>query len=159
MISPLNTYEQKAESILFHNKYMVVSTSDGEGNPWGAVVFYVFDEKYNFYFLSAMDSLHAKNAMETHKVSLVIFDSTVPLGSYDEVQVEGKISAISGPELKKAIDLYCKKLFPGSTVPSTERYKPSDYGEGAEFRFFRVSILKAFTTGPDRGVQVSLARK
>lgn len=39
---------------------MVVSTSDGEGNPLGAVVFYVFDEKYNFYFLSAVDSLHAK---------------------------------------------------------------------------------------------------
>lgn len=159
MISPFNTYEQKAESILFHNKYMVVSTSDSEGNPWGAAVFYVLDEKYNFYFLSAIDSLHAKNAMETHKVSLVIFDSTVSLGSYDEVQAEGKISTISGTELKKGIDLYCKKLFPGSTVPPTDRYKPSDYGEGAEFRFFKVVISKAFTTGPDRRVQVNLTKR
>jgi hypothetical protein len=38
-------------------------------------------------------------------------------------------------------------------------YKPTDYGDGSESGFFKVSILKVFTTGPDRRVQISITRK
>ena len=62
-------------------------------------------------------------------------------------------------DVTKAINLCCRKLFSGATLPSSEMYKPTDYGDGSESGFFKVSILKVFTTGPDRRVQISITRK
>ncbi|HUZ60145.1 MAG TPA: pyridoxamine 5'-phosphate oxidase family protein [Hanamia sp.] len=158
MHSPFQSYEQKAENIIEVNKYMVVSTCGKKGKPWAAAVFYVYDYKGNFYFLSAVDSLHIKNGIENPNVSLVIFDSNQPLGTSDSVQVEGKLSVAKKADIKKVITLYCKKLFPRSELSPFERYNPDDYTGVSEFQFFKIEVAKAYTSGPDRRVEVELRR-
>ncbi|MDE1828378.1 MAG: pyridoxamine 5'-phosphate oxidase family protein [Candidatus Micrarchaeota archaeon] len=158
MNSPFQSYEAKAESIIEVNKYMVVATSGKKGKPWAAAVFYVYDYEGNFYFLSAVDSIHIKNATENPSVSLVIFDSNQPLGTSDSVQVEGKLSVAKKADIKKVITLYCKKLFPRSDISPFDRYNPEDYTGASEFQFFAVKVEKAYTSGPDRRVEVELRR-
>ena len=125
------SYEEQGRSIVNHNKYMVVATAGKSGKPWAAPVFYTFDSNYDFYFLSAIDSMHAKNIIENRNVALVIYDSNSPIGISQGVQIEGTAAPVQGKELDKAIDLYSARLFRNSHLHPSERYKPEDYGEGA----------------------------
>ncbi len=156
---PYRTYSEKARHIVETNNYMVVCTSDKKGNPWAAPVFFVHDEKYNFYFLSAVDSRHAENILANPKTFLVIFDSSAPVGQSDGVQIEVTISAVGKKDLPDVIKLYCDKLFPDSTIPATVRYDPEEYAEPSEFRFFKAKIVQTYTTGIDRRVEVDLTDK
>ena len=156
---PYRTYAEKARYIVENNNYMVVATSDKSARPWAAPVFYTHDEKYNFYFLSAVDSKHAENVRENPNAFIVIFDSTAPVGQSDGVQMEVKISFVGKKDLPKIIKLYCDKLFPDSNIPATERYNPAEYSEPSEFRFFKVEVVQAYTTGIERRVDVDLNDK
>lgn len=42
---------------------MVLATATKIGRPWAAVVFYAYDESYNFYFISVIDSLDMKHEL------------------------------------------------------------------------------------------------
>jgi nitroimidazol reductase NimA-like FMN-containing flavoprotein (pyridoxamine 5'-phosphate oxidase superfamily) len=153
---PYRTYAEKARYIIEHNNYMIVATSDKKGNPWAAPVFFAYDDKYNFYFLSAVDSKHAENIVENPKVCLVIFDSSAPVGQSDGVQIDAKASFVPRKEVTKVINIYCDRLFPDSNISATERYDPNEYVEPAEFRFLKVEVVQAYTTGIDRRVDVDL---
>lgn len=153
---PYRTYAEKARYIIEHNNYMIVATSDKKGKPWAAPVFFAFDKNYAFYFLSAVDSKHAENIAENPNAAVVIFDSSVPVGQSDGVQMEVKISFVPKKDLTKVITLYCDRLFPDSNIQATERYDPNEYSEPAEFRFFKVEVIQAYTTGIERRVDIDL---
>lgn len=153
---PYRTYSEKARYIIEHNNYMIVSTSDKSGKPWAAPVFFAYDKNYTFYFLSAVDSRHAENIAENPNVAIVIFDSSTPVGQTDGVQMDAKVSFVPKKDLSKVITTYCDRLFPNSNILATERYDPKEYYEPSEFRFFRVEVVQAYTTGIDRRVDVDL---
>lgn len=153
---PYKTYSEKARHIIEKNKYMIVATSDKKGRPWAAPVFFAFDNKYTFYFLSAVDSKHAENIKENPNVSIVIFDSTSPVGLSDGVQMEAKVSLVGEKDISKVIKTYCDRLFPDSSIPATQRYQPDEYMGASEFRFFKVEIVMAYVTGVDRRISIDL---
>jgi uncharacterized protein YhbP (UPF0306 family) len=142
--------------MLSDNKYLVLATSSKGAKPWAAPVFFVYDEKYNLYFLSASDSLHAKHILENPNVAVAVFDSTQPIGSSDGLQIEGKATIVNKDTISKVITIYCERLFLGSKTKPLDRYKPENYLEPAEFRFFKITVSKTFVTGVDRRVEVDL---
>jgi len=150
-------YGEMAKAIIKENKYMVIATSDKSGRPWANPVFYAYDDKYDFYFLSAIDSVHAKNIIANFKVSIVIFDSKQKVGSSEAVQIEGSASIVKKENLERVIRIYSENLFPSSKMEHTERYNPKDYDEPSEFRFFKVTPAKIYVTGVDRRVEVDLS--
>ncbi len=158
MWKPFKSYEEQAQYILEHNKYMVVATSTKSGKPWASPVFYAHDDNFNFYFLSAIDSLHAKNLVENPDVALVIYDSKQPIGFAEQIQVLGKATVLDLKEVGKAIEVYCEKLFPNSKINPLERYRPGDYSGASEFRFFKIVPTKFYTTGPERREEVHLTK-
>ncbi len=150
------SYQDKAKAIITKNKYMVIATSSKDAKPWAAPVFYAYDDKFNFYFVSAIDSFHVKNIIENHNVSIVIFDSRQAIGSSDGVQIVGIVEMVEKNQVDKAIKLYHDRLSRISGVPMTGNYNAENYKEPSEFRIFRVKITKAYTTGPDRRVEIDL---
>ncbi len=159
MWKPFQSYEDQATHILEQNKYMIIATCNKDKIPWAAPVFFTYDKEFNFYFLSATDSQHVKNLMENPNVALQVYDSNQPLGFAEQVQILGKALEVEKKDLKKVIELYCERLFPNSDIPPTQRYNPDEYSKPAEFRFFKVAILKTYTTGPDRKTEVDLKKK
>ncbi|MFI5412788.1 MAG: pyridoxamine 5'-phosphate oxidase family protein [Candidatus Micrarchaeales archaeon] len=159
MWEPYNSYEEKARSIIDKIRYMVLATSDKMGNPWASPVFFAVDEKYNFYFLSAIDSRHGINIEKNPKVGIAIFDSTNPMGSSDGVQLEATVSIIGKKDIAKTIDIYCKRLFPNSKIASTDLYEPSRYVEPSEFRFYKVEPIAVYVNGVERREKVDLNKR
>jgi uncharacterized protein YhbP (UPF0306 family) len=147
-----------AKKLIVDNKYMVVATSNPESKPWAAPVLYVYDESYAFYFLSAIDSLHAKNILGNPQVCLSIFNSEQPIGKSDGIQIEALAHVVDKTAIEGVINIYCRKLFPESNVPPLKRYRPEDYLEPSEFRFFVVKPTKVYVTdGLERRVEVDLS--
>ncbi|MDE1868707.1 MAG: pyridoxamine 5'-phosphate oxidase family protein [Candidatus Micrarchaeota archaeon] len=143
-----------ARSLIEGNKYMVLSTCDSSAKPWAATVFYAHDRDYNFYFISAIDTLHAKNIIENPNVAFVIFDSHTPIGRYDAVQASGVVEQLNRQDVPAAIDTYCRKLFSGTENPGA-RYDPMNYTEPAEFRIFRIRLEHIYTTSEERRTEIS----
>ncbi len=154
-----SAYEEKAKKIIDNCTYMVVGTSTKGGKPWVAPVLFVYDSDFNIYFLSAIDAVHSKNLLENADVSISIFDSRQKIGFPDGVQAEGKVSLVEKGDIKKAITLYCKKVFPDSDIEPMKRYVPENYLGAAEFRFFKIKLSAVYVTGEERRVKVELGDK
>ena len=146
-----------AKAIIEGNRYMVLSTCNSSAKPWAATVFYAHDKDYNFYFISAIDTLHAKNALENPDVAFVIFDSHTPIGMYDAVQASGAVELLGESEAPAAIQAYCKKLFSGTDTPDAI-YDPMDYVEPSEFRIFRIRLKHIYTTSQERRTEIDKDR-
>lgn len=67
--------KQILNDYLSSQKLMSLATSDGKGNLWSANVYFVHDEKFNIYFMSAPDSLHSQFISVNKRVSFTICDS------------------------------------------------------------------------------------
>ncbi len=152
-----NAFEERAKEILSECTYMVIGTSTKDGNPWAAPVLYVYDKDYSLYFLSAVDAVHSENILKNPNVSIAIFDSHQKIGVSEGIQIEGKAELVDKGEIKKAITLYCNKVFPDSEIAPTERYRPEDYLGASEFRFFKVKPVNTYITGEDRRTKVQLS--
>lgn len=150
-------YESKAKMILAKSNYMVVGTSTKNGKPWVAPVLFVHDDNLNLYFLSAVDALHSKNILENGNVSISIFDSHQKIGDLEEgIQAEGKATLVEEDNIERVISMYRKKAFPNSKTDSEDKYAAENYLGVAEFRFFKVKLIRMYVNGEDRRVEVDL---
>lgn len=153
------TYGEMARHLIDQAKYMVIATSDKHCMPWAAPVFFAYDDKFNLYFISAVDSKHAENISRNPYVAVSIFDSSQPIGMSEGIQIEGKTSVVERSKLKGVIDVYSSRLFRNSNIPDTSRYNESEYSGASEFRFFKIEVVQAYVTGVDRRVKVDLTSK
>lgn len=156
MAKAYKNYDDKARQIIKDNNYLVLATSDLHSQPWASPVFYTYDDHYNFYFLSAVDSKHAENIIANKRISFAIFDSSQKVGTADGVQADAEAKLVGKSEVQKVIELYSDRLFPIPNIPPTERYDPDSYTEPSEFRFFKIVPTTLYVTGIDRRVEVDL---
>lgn len=90
------TNNEIAKKIIEENIYMTIATSDENGIPWVAPLFYAVDDSYNFYFISQLSSLHSKHILKNPNVAFAIFDSHQKEGSGSGVQGSGKAYLLNG---------------------------------------------------------------
>ncbi len=141
------SYEQNAKDIIASNNYFVLSTCNKNNTPWAAAILFVNDKDHNFYFMSAVDSRHAKNIIENPNIAGVIFDSKQPVGSSLSVQFEGTAKIVdTKEEIVDTIKLYSKKAFPGSKFSPDPQFDPGNYSGAAEFKFFKIEPKKIYIT-------------
>jgi nitroimidazol reductase NimA-like FMN-containing flavoprotein (pyridoxamine 5'-phosphate oxidase superfamily) len=69
-----------AKEIIDTNLYMVLGTADGSGLPWATPVYFACKEYREFYWISSPEVRHSRNITVRPQVSIVIFDSQVPVG-------------------------------------------------------------------------------
>jgi uncharacterized protein YhbP (UPF0306 family) len=148
-------YEVRAKEIINDNKYMVLSTSDKNGDPWGTALFYTCDEKYNFYFYSNSDSSHCTNILQNPNVSLTIFNQESMVGSYDGVQIKGQVSEVTDTELPETILRYFKKITRGLPTSPSDLPNPDEFKAPNKLRFFKVTILKIYFSQINGRIEVT----
>jgi hypothetical protein len=62
------------------NRYVVLATSDGDGNPWATPVWFAPDGLDRLYWVSWPGSRHSLLIEQRPAVALTVFDSTVVPG-------------------------------------------------------------------------------
>ncbi len=80
----------KVHNFLKQNPMGVLSTVSPDGTPWGAAIYYVADEDFNFYFVTRTKTAKYHNLDKTPMAALTVADPA----SQTTVQVSGRVAKV-----------------------------------------------------------------
>jgi Pyridoxamine 5'-phosphate oxidase len=135
-----------ARAIVDDNRYMVLGTADASGRPWATPVYFAAEGYRDFYWVSAPDRRHSRNVTERSEISIVIFDSRVPIGEGQAVYMDAVASALTGEELERGIAIFSQV----STSHGAKPWTLVDVRSPAALRLFRARASAHWVLDPDR---------
>ena len=144
-----------AKAIIDANLYMVLGTADEGGHPWVSPVYYAPADYREFIWVSRPETLHSRNLVARPQVSIVIFDSSVPIGNGQGVYMAATAEEVTGDARIAAIDVFSRRsLGHGGREWTLEDVEPP-----AELRLYRAIASAHYVLGSiDRLVAVDLLR-
>jgi len=152
---------QRAKQIIEDNLYLTLSTCS-QDTPWSTPLWYAVDDKYNFYFISDLASLHVLNIKQNSSVSFSIYNSQEKPDDVNGVQIKGTAHEIGITEIPQALTAIFKKA--GSELFKLrlkEWNNPKTYTELTKFRIYKLTtnevyILDTSVLETDKRIQVYL---
>jgi uncharacterized protein YhbP (UPF0306 family) len=95
-----------AKAIVDANLYMVLGTADEAGQPWATPIYFSHLRYREFYWISSPEVRHSRNIAIRSQVSLVIFDSQIPVGKGQAVYMSAIAEELTGTEFDRGLNIY-----------------------------------------------------
>jgi uncharacterized protein YhbP (UPF0306 family) len=148
-----------ARTIMDSIVYMVLGTANETGNPWASPVYFSSEKYKEFYWMSSPQALHSRNLLQRPQVSIVIFDSRIPVGSGQAVYMSAVAEELTGSELARGIEIYNGRVSNpadhGVHIIAVEDVQPP-----ALYRLYRAIAHEAWvldpSSHPNQRIPVSL---
>jgi nitroimidazol reductase NimA-like FMN-containing flavoprotein (pyridoxamine 5'-phosphate oxidase superfamily) len=142
-----------AKAIIDANLYMVLGTADEHGHPWVSPVYYAPVECREFLWVSRPETLHSRNLAARPQISIVIFDSSVPIGTGQGVYMAATAEEVTGNARVAAMEVFSSRTVGhGGRAWTVEDVEPP-----AEIRLYRATASAHYILGSiDRLVAVDL---
>jgi len=144
---------EAAERVLASITYVVLSTAAADGTPWATPVWFARDGA-DFYWVSRPGAQHSRNLAERPDVSLVVFDSTVAVGSASAFYARARAGLVPDDEIADGAAVFSRKCEAQGLGPWGVDRVSGD----AELRLYRASITESWVLaedgGPDRRLEV-----
>jgi uncharacterized protein YndB with AHSA1/START domain len=132
---PRNTPDAIARRIISTSLYMVLATADEEGRPWASPVYYAPHNYDEFFWVSSPGATHSRNISARPELGIVVFDSTVPIGTGQGVYMSASAEMVGGPDVARAIDVFSRRSLEHGGVAWTS----DDVKEGGAIRLYRAT--------------------
>ena len=133
-----------AMTIIDSNMYMVLGTADAAGQPWVSPVYYAAAGYKEFYWVSSPEVRHSRNIAIRPQVSIVIFDSQVPIGTGQGVYMSAIAQELTGADLDQGIEIFSRS----SLAHGGHEWKPEDVGASTLYRLYRATALEHWVRDP-----------
>lgn len=91
---------KKIHAFLKNNPLGIVSTVGDDNTPWGAAVYFIADDDFNFYFVTRAETTKYQNLKHGSKAAFTVADRA----TQTTVQLTGEVSEVPADE-------YMKNLF------------------------------------------------
>ena len=144
------THEQDlaavARGIIDANLYMVLGTADETGRPWVSPVYYAAAGYSEFYWVSSPEARHSRNLAARSELSIVIFDSQVPISTGQAVYISAVAEEMTGPELERGIEVFSRS----SLAHGGREWTPVDVRPPALLLLYRATASEHWVLDPDR---------
>jgi hypothetical protein len=98
-----------ARAIVDSNRYMTIATADATGRPWASPVYYAAADYSEFFWVSSPDAVHSRNIATRPEVSIVIFDSRVPIGQGQAVYIAAIAAELTGADIERGSRIFSKR--------------------------------------------------
>jgi nitroimidazol reductase NimA-like FMN-containing flavoprotein (pyridoxamine 5'-phosphate oxidase superfamily) len=139
--------------IIDANRYLVLATADGAGNPWAAPVWYAHEAYTRFFWVSRPQARHSHNLAVRATVSIVIFDSTVPERQAQAVYLETLAEELSGAERDEGIAIFSRR----SQALGLREWRTGDVTAPAPHRLYGATASACYVLAPnDKRVPVEI---
>lgn len=134
----------KFQRLLRTVPYVTVATVCADGTPWNTPLVGYFDGNLNLYWSSDTESQHSQNIAANSVISVVVYDSSLPLGQGEALYLKMK----------------AKRLENQAQITQAKRIYLDRYGEDGHEAFegdcprriYKASLVKAwFNTDGKRG--------
>jgi uncharacterized protein YhbP (UPF0306 family) len=100
------------DRVLAANRYLVLGTADGNGDPWVTPVFFAPIEENRLVWVSSPDSRHSRNIARRAAVAITVFDSTVEVGHAEAVYFDADAGRATPDETGAALRALNSRLSP-----------------------------------------------
>jgi uncharacterized protein YhbP (UPF0306 family) len=157
------TFTEMAKEIIKNNRFLCLATGNKKGEVWATPLSYSIDADFNFYFTTAVDSIHIDHIRENPYVAFSIYDSTRNVSDIDGMQIKGIVGEVERDKLPEIVSEYYRQVFPDPNEreeweASWEHFTKDDF---PVYRFFQIvptEIYKRDTDNEDvdRRVQIDL---
>ena len=142
-----------ARAIIDANRYMTLSTADASGLPWVSPVWFATVDHRRFFWVSDPDARHSRNLASRPQLAIVIFDSTVAVGSAQPVYMSAVAEELTGSELDEGIGIFAR----GSEAQGLRIWTREDVQPPARHRLYRATASEHFLLGQDRDERVPVS--
>jgi uncharacterized protein YhbP (UPF0306 family) len=139
-------------AIIDANLYMVLATADEAGQPWVSPVYYAPADYREFFWVSSPDSRHSRILEGRGQVAIVIFDSSVPIGTGQGVYMSAVAQEVGGDERSAGIEMFSRR----SLAHGGHAWTLQDVESPARLRLYRATAVEQFLGVNDRRVPVTL---
>ena len=139
----METLAEHAQGIIDTNRYLTLGTVDADGRPWTSPVYFAPGQDRDFYWMSDPDAQHSRNLAGRPRVSLVIFDSTVPAYHGRAVYAVGEAAVVSDSDLDRVLE-----YFPGPPSRGGSQITPEDVSGAAPYRMYRATASEMWVLCP-----------
>jgi uncharacterized protein YhbP (UPF0306 family) len=102
-------FSANARAIIDANLYMVLGTADEAGRPWVSPVYYAPASYREFLWVSEPEATHSRNLATRPEISIVIFDSQVPINTGQAVYMGATAEQLTGPGSERALEIYSRR--------------------------------------------------
>lgn len=134
------------DRVLAANRYLVLGTADGDGDPWVTPVFFAPLGPNRLVWVSSPDSRHSRNIARRAAVAITVFDSTVDVGQAVAVYFD----AAAGPATPGETATALRAL--NSRLPQAKRLDGDDLHPHGPMVVYRADLRHRYVLvrGGDR---------
>jgi uncharacterized protein YhbP (UPF0306 family) len=145
------TFTQMARNIIKTNRFLSLATRNNKDEVWATPLSYSVDSDYNFYFTTAVDSIHIDHIRENPYVAFSIFDSTRRVSDIDGIQIKGIVGEVEKERLPTIVKQYYLQVFPDADERAEwespwEQFTKDDF---PVYRFFQIIPLEIYKRDTD----------
>jgi len=138
--------EAMARAIVDANSYMTLATADAGGLPWASPVWYAPASYRELFWVSRPGARHSQNTEARPEVGIVIFDSTVPIGTGKAVYMAAHAEQVTAAdEIQRGMSVFSRR----SLEQGGREWTPDDVGPDARLRLYRATASEQFVLSPE----------
>jgi hypothetical protein len=134
-----------ARGIVDANVYMTLGTADADGRPWVSPVFFAHSGYSQYYWISSPEARHSRNLAMRPELSIVVFDSQIPVGAGQAVYMEATAEQLAGDEIAAGLEIY-----PGGTERGARMIDPAELQPPGPYRLYRATVTQHWILDRDR---------
>jgi hypothetical protein len=133
-----------ARAVMDANRYMPLGTADERGTPWVSPVWFARADYGELFWVSSAQARHSRNLAARPQVSIVVFDSQVPVGSAAAVYMLAVAQELTGAALERGLDVFAH----GSAAQGLRAWTVADVTAPARHRLYRAAVTEHWVLGP-----------
>ena len=136
--------EAVARAVFAGNRYMTLGTADEHGHPWVSPVWFARAGYDELFWVSSPNARHSRNIAARPQVSIVVFDSQVPVGSAAAVYMEATAQELTGADLDRGLDVFERE----GAAQGLRPWTLDDVTGPAKHRLYRAAVAEHWVLGP-----------
>jgi hypothetical protein len=134
-----------ARAIADANLYLVLATADADGRPWASPVYFAHRTYTEYFWVSRPERQHSRNIEARRDVSIVIFDSSVPISTGRGVYMSAVAGELTGDERIGAVEVFSgRSQAHGGSAWGLAQIEPP-----APLRLYRAAALDVYVLFED----------
>jgi nitroimidazol reductase NimA-like FMN-containing flavoprotein (pyridoxamine 5'-phosphate oxidase superfamily) len=146
--------DAEGRAVFAANRYMVLGTADPDGRPWTTPVWYAREGYEELYWVSSPQTRHSRNLAARPQMSIVVFDSQVPVGSASAVYMVGLGEELTGSEVERGLEVFERE----GAAQGLRPWTLADVTAPAKHRLYRATVTEHWVLSPhDERLPVTLA--
>ena len=143
-----------ARAVIDANHYMTLGTADDSGHPWVTPVWFAPADYREFFWVSSPAARHSRNIAIRPDVSIVIFDSQVPVGSAAAVYMTAVAHELTGAAQERGLEVFARE----SKAQGLSVWGMANVTAPARHRLYRAAVTEQWVLDPhDERLPVTLA--